>query len=522
MPYTTEQIQSVSNMVRLNGVSVEAALETLKAFEQVNGDEDVYVDERTGEVLDDPFTVCYGVVPRHAGYYRTYGGRLVKRYEYVGGDEHHYADEVSARLDGWHTCDRCGEWSNEDDPDHVEIDGNWYCSSDCATDDGYHTCDSCGEWYHEDDEVWCGDYGYCSESCAENDGWHRCERCGCWVHDDDAYTVWHGCDKETWCESCYNDYGACCDRCGEMHHVDEMHADGNGYWYCDDCYDEDDCDSIPTWDIYPRIKLFSVPGFVPGPHVGVELETDGDSRYEYASELDAIEGFDELFWMGGDGSLSDDGVELKSQPMTLAKHESIRCIYDRIGEIAKRYGYTSHDNGRCGIHISVNRDWFGKSEIVQDAHIYKLMRLLQRFECQFTTFSRRQDNHWCNYGTHRSYAPTKDKVDLKTTRRENDELLEKSRTFKENERDKYQAVNIRHSSHVEIRIFRGTLRWSTYFASLALVDGLSRLVKLHGSRWIEDVSWYELVDEVVAQVRAGGNEFSAKCLEDYLEEKSLR
>ena len=170
----------------------------------------------------------------------------------------------------------------------------------------------------------------------------------------------------------------------------------------------------------------------------------------------------------------------------------------------------------------MNRDWFGKSEVVQDAHIYKLMRLMQRFERQFTLFSRRTDNHWCNYGTHVNYKPFEDKVDLKTPRGRSGELLAMSRTFKENERDKYQAVNIRHSSHVEIRIFRGTLRWTTYFASLALVDGLARLVKLHGSRWIEDVSWYDLMDEVVAQVKAGGNEFSAQCLEEYLVEKSLR
>ena len=103
-------------MFRLYHVSVESALDTLRAFEQFNGGEDdVYVDERTGEVIDDPFTVYSRVVPRHDGYYRTYGGRLVKRYEYVGCDEHHYADEDSARLDGWHTCDRCGEWFNEDD-----------------------------------------------------------------------------------------------------------------------------------------------------------------------------------------------------------------------------------------------------------------------------------------------------------------------------------------------------------------------------------------------------------------------
>lgn len=445
--------------------------------------------------------------------------------------ESDYQWSVLVAQHGEHVlCENCGEVIGyvEDGetvyrhPDTVvEVDCFTFCDVDCADERDYHECTRCGEWTHGCYAVYIDDVGYyCSESCAVNDGNVRCGHCDEWVNSDWTWNV----DGEEWCESCADYHSHVCENCGDRHPDDDMYVTSNGEYYCSYCYDDRDCSSIPSWTWYPRIRLFGIEGTAPAPHLGTELETDdGGPQYEYASALDGLDRFGELFWMGDDGSLSSDGVEIKSQPMTLAYHESIHDLYEEIGSVARRYGYTSHDAGNCGLHISVDREWFGKSSAVQDVGIFKLMRLTQRFERQFTAFSRRTSNYYCNYGTNFDYAPSDKPTKVSVNSYDGDRsVFEKARQFKEHERDKYRAVNIRHADHIEIRIFRGTLRWSTYFASLAMVDGLARAVKVRGSEWVENVTWYELMNEVIGAVRNGGNGYSADCLEQYLAEKELR
>lgn len=441
-----------------------------------------------------------------------------------------WAIEVALYAESTIKCEGCGEVCAYTDkhgevhdryPDEVVVfDGMTFCKADCAYDDGYDYCQRCGEWMNADYMVDIEENGrYCSDYCAERDGWTHCDHCNEWVHENDSYTV----GDESWCESCASEDSLCCCECGHLYNIDDMCQTSMDDWYCEDCRSSvNDCNDLESWTEYPRIRLF---GASDQPHLGTELETDGDCRYEYASTLDGLDGFCKLFWMGDDGSLSDEGVEIKSQPMTLAYHEKIRELYDKIGETAEFYGYKSHDLERCGLHISIDREWFGKSPIVQDVHIFKLMRLTQRFERQFTTFSRRLSNYYCKYATNQDYSPCKStKVDVKNTLGYWGDrgIIKKSREFARHEDgEKFRAVNICHSSHVEIRIFRGTLRWSTYFASLALVDGLARVVKLHSSEWAENVNWYDLMSEVIEAVKSGGNQYSADCLENYLGEKGL-
>lgn len=57
--------------------------------------------------------------------------------------------------------------------------------------------------------------------------------------------------------------------------------------------------------------------------------------------------------------------------------------------------------------------------------------------------------------------------------------------------DKYLAVNCRHGATIELRFFRGTLKYSTFVASLQLADNLARIVRDHED--IESLTWDDVV-----------------------------
>lgn len=504
MPYTTEQLRTMSTTFRAARLSMESAVAELREMARDNRDQ--FVCEYSGELIEGtPFVI-------HE--FSSYDWRTSRRtYHYP----HYYADEQAAIADGCVRCSCCDEWTNGNWNDEVtELDGNTYCSYDCANDSGYHTCERCGEWYHEDYEVYTGEYGYCSEYCAERDGWRRCDHCGDWTNE--TWTV----GGEEWCDSCDDHDAAVCEGCGDHFPTDDMIWDEEGYcWYCCDCAEPHVSAEIHSYNYTPRLTFFGGEGVENPLFFGTELETDsGSSRRSYARALASIEGFSEHFYMKNDGSLCD-GIEIVSHPMTLAYHDSIRGIYEHIGAAARANGFVSHDSGNCGLHVHGSSSFFGRSKVVQDACKYKLMRLFQRFERQLTTFSRRTSDRWCHYATSADYEPKKDVVNVRDASGIMGEpsVLAKSRNFVDYDRDKYRAVNILHPNTVEIRIFNGTLKWSTYFASLALVEGMFRAVKMHGSTWVETVSWYNLIDEVVANV---GVEFPKLCLVNYLNEKGLR
>lgn len=481
MPYTQEQIEHVSRYVRryadrgFDSWVVNQALFTLRRYE-------VESRWKTELALEAVETIeCRG------------------------------CGEVAGYIDAE------GETHYRDPDEVVTIDDLVFCTSECAYESGWDYCQRCGEWGWAEDMVYIEDAGlYCSEHCATRSGYTRCECCGEWTSDHEVHEVETSGGSELWCEGCC-EYTSLCEGCGDRFPDDDLH-ECDGDYYCESCYG--DAEIFP-YDYDPAVRFFGGRGSGKNADLmmGVELETDGGyERRRYAAELNALPKFHEHFWMTDDGSL-DNGVEITSHPMTLAYHLSLMDTYVGIKETANRFDYTSHDNGRCGLHVSVNRDFFGSSTVVQDAGVYKMMRLYQRFEQQLYIFSRRDRyelDRWATFKTSLDYSPKEPTVDVKGGRSEG--LFEKARRFKENDRSKYRAVNICHPNHVEIRIFRGTLKWSTYFASLALVEGLARVAKAKSSFWVESVTWYDLVPEVLAAVSVPE---CAEYLRGYLTERGL-
>ena len=393
----------------------------------------------------------------------------------------------------YHKCSHCGTWVDVDRRDVRQIGGGYLCSDECVTGSGYVQCSQCDSWVRERDAIEIEGEFYCDSDCAYDADWRRCERCGEWHSSDETEHV--------------RNFGTVCEDCADYHYYRCERCDEYVTW--DDWDDEEDmcsrcseAEELHSYGYTPMLEFFGDTDGNSKPFLGVELETDGGSdRPRYVRGLANLETSDR-FWMTKDSSIRN-GVEVTSHPMTLDEH--IGCgLWEDVRATALEHGFGSHNGGRCGLHIHVNRDFFGKSPKVQEVGGFKMMRLMQRFETQFTTFSRRANHDWCSYKMSRDYSPKnpKKKVDVRTGSNPYEDrevpFIKKASNCVGYETEHNQAVNFQHRKTFEVRICRGTLLLSTFYASLAMVQGLARACKSHGEAWVESVSWYGLMEWIIA------------------------
>lgn len=400
-------------------------------------------------------------------------------------------------------CEQCGEAVEYGDV--VEAGASVFCSTDCAIDYGYRQCDHCGNWHDEDDGIWIDGTceSFCGENCANAAGYTQCYDCGEWASDNNIYMNRAG---DYVCSTCLEDNYAYCHECGEYEHTDYYNFAAE---MCDSCAEDGHCHrELKQYGYRPDIRLYG--NAQDGPFMGVELETDSDYDTDRAEYVDALSNLDMYprFWMTEDGSL-DNGVEVTTHPMTLTEHINSE-LWENVRDVALANGYTSHNNGNCGLHIHVNRSYFGADRASQELGGYKLGMLVSRFEQELSMFSRRTDNGWCAYGIHRRFVSNGDCSHL-SMRQKAAYMCDMSAHS--------QCVNYQHSATFELRIFRGTLKLTTLYASLAFAQGLTAVAKHRAAHWCECVDWSTLIDEVIAHV----NEATAKtCLVSYLDSKRLR
>jgi len=162
-----------------------------------------------------------------------------------------------------------------------------------------------------------------------------------------------------------------------------------------------------------------------------------------------IDNFDEdedVFYCKHDGSLHD-GFEIVSHPMTLRAHKTM-AYSDMLAEL-KKAGCKSHSTTTCGLHVHVSRSFFTQSEMV------KLGLFVYFNKSRLETFARRTES---------SYAK------FKPLNRSN--YLESAES-----RNRYEAINFENARTIEFRLFKGTLKFETFMATLEFCDAVSRFVK---------------------------------------------
>uniref|UniRef100_A0A6M3JL09 Putative amidoligase enzyme n=1 Tax=viral metagenome TaxID=1070528 RepID=A0A6M3JL09_9ZZZZ len=334
-------------------------------------------------------------------------------------------------------CPRCDRIVLQDSMEEVE--GDDYCQR-CYNHHSY-ICDCCSVRYMESHDSW----GNMCSSCAEDH--FICEGCGGTCHNDES-------NEDGYCENCANGH--------QIHRYHQGSKQGL-------CFHPNN---------YSSDTLY----------LGVELETDhyrlkhNDTRDEASEEFAEIQDDERLFWLEEDSSL-DNGIEIISQPCTLEYHLT-KFPWKEITDIARSNGAKSHQAQTCGLHIHFPIAFLAGPR--QHNQVISLIYIFERFWEQLTVFSRRTQEQL----SHNSKKYNNDLAN-KSARDKVYELSNSSRY------DRYQAVNLQtHKSTIEIRLFRGTLKLSTLYAALELVDFLARFIKVHPTSYIKDMTWANLINRI--------------------------
>ena len=317
-----------------------------------------------------------------------------------------------------------------------------------------------------DGEIYCPD---CMERLTTT-----CDCCGRRILRCDAES--DGCIML--CRHCYEYSYTRCEGCGCIVSNDEAnYVDGDDYPYCDECYRKIEEEPIKSYGYKPE-PIFYGSGNL---FYGVELEIDkGGERGDYAEEiLNTANTHNLHLYAKHDGSI-DDGFELVSHPMTLEYHTNT-MNWSNVMDMALSLDYRSHQTQTCGLHIHVNRKAFGNDYDTQEDSISRIVHFVEMHWNELLKFSRRTEanmNRWASrYG-------------ISTTAKDT------YKNAKAKHCGRYVAINLENYSTIEFRIFRGTLRYKTFLATLQLVDEICNLAIKLSDREMEGMSWSDFVIQI--------------------------
>ena len=187
----------------------------------------------------------------------------------------------------------------------------------------------------------------------------------------------------------------------------------------------------------------------------VELEIDKGGKDDGNDEIlyNIANSDEENLYIKSDSSLSD-GMELVSHPCSLQYHKTEFPWADVMKKAVSMY-YRSHNTNTCGLHIHIGREDLGENVEEQEEVISRIMFFFESHWNEMFNFSRRSEyavEHWASrYGY-------KEKPK---------DILEDA---KKNRKGRYACVNITNYDTIEIRLFRGTLKYNTFIAAIEMVD----------------------------------------------------
>lgn len=341
------------------------------------------------------------------------------------------------------------------------------------------TCKKCGKKYKIDELREMEDFDFVCDECIKTYDFVKCERCGRYAQRDSGEIY----NEEWWGERCVRLYLITCEECGDMLLRSESCLTSDGDFVCRECFNLhyvtcENCggiirseSSVCVDDAYycescaPRNRGVldyhefdsnnynnkkKIDGENDNLYLGIELECDDGSF-----DMSDFEDYEEIHFER-DGSLSDNGVEMISLPMTLRYHQ--RFEWNEILSSLIDQGFKSHNACDCGLHVHMSRF------AIPATTIAKMDIFINRAKAFWSVIARRDrvyngyydvtkelDFTRCFYGaSQRCPSKMKGKIDW-------------GKGY-----DRYTPVNVCNSETVEIRIFRGTLKYQTFMGSIEI------------------------------------------------------
>jgi hypothetical protein len=139
-----------------------------------------------------------------------------------------------------------------------------------------------------------------------------------------------------------------------------------------------------------------------------------------------------------------------------------------------------HSNRECGLHVHVNRAWFGDSEDAQDLALAKVVILTDTLWDELYKLSRRtrEDINWAK----------RNSIDIRPFDRPRD-IVEK--TKRASWYDRQLAWNLSNTHTAEFRLGKGTTDYHQLVAWLELTDLLTSYAKRRSLQAVQEVTWAE-------------------------------
>jgi hypothetical protein len=334
-----------------------------------------------------------------------------------------------------------------------------YCSSECNAENiiNFDDHDMCQNCY---DELTCS-----------------CDRCGETIWQSNSVSD----DDICLCRACYEAYYNNCEECGRIILEDncyyEESDDEHDSPYCSNCIEVVSGNkSIKSYNYKPAPIFYG-----DGLYMGIELEIDGggESNKNAIKILNIANVRNEHIYTKHDSSL-EDGFEIVSHPMNLEYHTN-NMQWEKILAEAIEMGYRSHQIGTCGLHVHCSRNALSNDYDEQEEVIARILYFIERSWNEMLIFSRRteaQINKWAaRYGF-------KDNPK---------ELLDSA---KKNNLGRYTCINLNNPATIEFRIFRGTLKYQTFIATLQMVNEICNAAILMSDEDFKKMTWQQFVSKI--------------------------
>lgn len=289
----------------------------------------------------------------------------------------------------------------------------------------------------------------CGHTSQDDEDFVSCAQCGDALCGDDDCALYCACDNQggPWCADCIDRCARCSGRmCAAC-------ADDDLCPHCAPEEDEDEEDiNLTYFSKHPKILNYETNAewtFHKEPwentlYLGIELEMEFEGSAKPFFDI-SIEHFPNKHLWKYDGSIGPGG-ELVITPHTL---QALRRV--NIDKMLKQFsamGATSYASGQCGLHVHVNRD------SISEKDFRKLTRFFVHHEDWLRRFCQRGEKSWGQY----CGVPKGSVSEWGCSR--------------------YVALN-RTSETIEFRIFRGTLDYQRFKASLEFTQAIIEFVKCH-------------------------------------------
>jgi hypothetical protein len=380
-----------------------------------------------------------------------------------------------------YACDTCGEMT----PESLIEDDNMGINCRSCWESKYRVCDDCGDTEYKTDtkdglceDCWANTYFWCNY-CDE-----RADR------DDRTYT-----NNGYVCGSCLDYHHGMCCRCEGYYHTDYLSYNDYDDAYCETCWEENRrSGAVYEYDYIP--SRWHRHGWTRNENTyGVEAEMECEGCFSTVADgLTQFSNNERLFIMKEDGSLNE-GFEVVTHPCTLDFHRK-EFPWKRICRSAVGNGARAHMTGTCGIHIHVNKSALNYTQTIKLGmfvyyHEDEIKMIARRGSCSYSVFLK--DFHAVEMNEPRPTAGNCNCVECDNELKRRVRRWERTNGKKIRQRkltsipdgyEKYDAVNFEHRDTIELRMFKGSLKYTTILASIEFVDAMVEYVKTVGSAHI--------------------------------------